>query len=304
MKKISYPVSLFLTPEQVDFLMTRKYSIDRMKALMTLVGLAYTEDAEYKMKGFETDVRIGQAVISEVELSKQWECDRKTVSRLLDQMHDLGIVSSEQTNRTSIHTLYCIEGWHADGLHIDNPFFKRQKERFGIKELAIVNPNANSTDNKTHATLSADDTSILTVQKSDEEIPNRHDAVQPSIYNKVEDTDQGVTPDSRKDLGDTNSEVQQQEKESSQSPSEIVSSAAHSCHGNSPDSTINGSTDVPPDFVEGKTQPSAGIPQPSGADQPRQGTLYPLQRNNRPSSFAHGHPIGGFKRNNHYQKGK
>lgn len=148
MKKEKIVYCLALSDGQVDFLMTRKYGIDRMKALMTLVSLAYTEDATYKMKGFETDVRIGQAVASEVELSKQWGCDRKTVSRLLDQMHDLGIASSEQTNRTSIHTLYCIEGWYVDGLHIDNPFFKRQKERLGIKELAVVNPNANSTDNK------------------------------------------------------------------------------------------------------------------------------------------------------------
>ena len=55
--------------------------------------------------------------------------DKKTISRVLDKMNQLGIVASAQSNRTSIHTLKCISAWMLDGNRIDNPFYVRLKDR-------------------------------------------------------------------------------------------------------------------------------------------------------------------------------
>ena len=44
-------------------------------------------------------------------------------------MNQLGIISSAQNNRTSIHTLKCISAWMLDGNRIDNPFYVRLKDR-------------------------------------------------------------------------------------------------------------------------------------------------------------------------------
>ena len=142
---------LVLSESQARFLATSKYGIDRMKALVSLIGQASTSYHEYKKKGFETYVQIGQVVISEVELSRLWGCDRKTVSRVLDTMNELELVSTEQNNRTSIHTLLCVSAWYIDGQKILNPFYVPMKERFPEN-----NPPAN--DNAVNVAGSADST--------------------------------------------------------------------------------------------------------------------------------------------------
>ena len=53
----------------------------------------------------------------------------RTVSKLLDKMSVLGIVTSEQTNRTSIHTIHCVSAWYADNQKILNPYYVSVKER-------------------------------------------------------------------------------------------------------------------------------------------------------------------------------
>ncbi|MBO4642638.1 MAG: hypothetical protein J5661_07275 [Bacteroidaceae bacterium] len=121
---------LVLSESQARFLATSKYGIDRMKALVSLIGQASTSYHEYKKKGFEIYVQIGQVVISEVELSRLWGCDRKTVSRVLDTMNELELVATEQNNRTSIHTLLCVSAWYIDGQKILNPFYVPMKDRF------------------------------------------------------------------------------------------------------------------------------------------------------------------------------
>ena len=85
---------LVLSESQARFFATSKYGIDRMKALMSLVELASTENRTYEKKGFSANLNVGQLVMSEVELSRLWKCDRKTVSRVLDTMNELGIVST------------------------------------------------------------------------------------------------------------------------------------------------------------------------------------------------------------------
>ena len=121
---------LVLSESQTRFLASSKYGIDRMKALVSLIEHASTSCHEYRKKGFETNVQVGQVVFSEVDLSRLWGCDRKTVSRVLDTMNELGLVATEQNNRTSIHTLLCVSAWYVNGQKILNPFYVPMKERF------------------------------------------------------------------------------------------------------------------------------------------------------------------------------
>ena len=66
---------------------------------------------------------LWQVDISEVTLSKLWECDRKTVSKTLDEMNALHILSSTQTRRGSTHTLLVVSGWIVDGVRYVNPHY-------------------------------------------------------------------------------------------------------------------------------------------------------------------------------------
>ena len=134
---------LVLSTGQARYLATSKYGIDRMKALMSLVELASTDNHSYEKKGFSTDLCVGQVVMSEVELSRLWKCDRKTVSKVLDTMNELGLVSTEQNNRTSIHTLLCISAWYVDGTKILNPFYVPMKDRFPDETCPANNDTIN-----------------------------------------------------------------------------------------------------------------------------------------------------------------
>lgn len=128
-KKANVSYSLILNKAQADFLSASKYGTNRMLALLSLILLTHTEEETYDKRGLSATVQVGQFAASEVELSHLWKCDRKTVSRVLDQMNQVGLISTVQTNRTSVHTLLCVGSWIIDGVTVKNSFFKRLSER-------------------------------------------------------------------------------------------------------------------------------------------------------------------------------
>lgn len=120
---------IVLSDRQLDFLAGSKYGIDRMKVLKCLIGAAVIKELKYEKKGFAITLHIGQAALSEVELATRLGYDKKTVSRLLNKMTLLGIITSKQTNRTSIHTIHCVSAWYMDNQKILNPYYLSMKER-------------------------------------------------------------------------------------------------------------------------------------------------------------------------------
>lgn len=178
MKKETF-YCLVLSESQARFLATSKYGIDRMKALMSLVELASTENRTYEKKGFSANLNVGQLVMSEVELSRLWKCDRKTVSRVLDTMNGLGIVSTTQNNRTSIHTLLCVSAWYINGQMVVNPYYVPMKNRFHEGNSAPVNVPAQANDNADDSTKDPAPLGLLTADVQDGNIPNQQQPVTP-----------------------------------------------------------------------------------------------------------------------------
>ena len=206
---------LVLSESQTRFLATSKYGIDRMKALVSLIGQASTSYHEYKKKGFETYVQIGQVVISEVELSRVLGCDRKTVSRVLDTMNELELVATEQNNRTSIHTLLCVSAWYINGQKILNPFYIPMKDRFPDENTPandnVINGVAGFADSTANPAQSEQNPAIaLEENVCSGQVPVSpqllsHDS--PTIYNNVQDAED----DGRYTSGDAASGVYQPE---------------------------------------------------------------------------------------------
>ena len=87
---------IVLSAEQLIYLAGSKYGIDRMKILLQLIEATVLKETEYAIKGFSTTLQIGQAVLSEVDLSSKLGYDKKTISRVLDKMNQLGIVVVQQ----------------------------------------------------------------------------------------------------------------------------------------------------------------------------------------------------------------
>ena len=173
--------------------LTSKYGIDRMKALMSLVELASTENRTYEKKGFSANLNVGQLVMSEVELSRLWKCDRKTVSRVLDTMNGLGIVSTTQNNRTSIHTLLCVSAWYINGQMVVNPYYIPMKDRFQEGNSAPVNVPANANGNATGTSEEPTPSGKLATDVQDGNIPNQQQPVTPHSMSQ-QPSSQGQAP--------------------------------------------------------------------------------------------------------------
>ena len=192
MKKETF-YCLVLSESQARFLATSKYGIDRMKALMSLVELASTENRTYVKKGFSANLNVGQLVMSEVELSRLWKCDRKTVSRVLDTMNGLGIVSTIQNNRTSIHTLLCVSAWYINGQMIVNPYYVPMKDRFPEDNSTPVNAHVNTNGNTDDTAEAPAPSGQLATDVQDGNIPNQQQPVTPHSMSQ-QPSSQGQAP--------------------------------------------------------------------------------------------------------------
>ena len=113
--------SIILSNEQVNYLMGGTAGINRLSCLYQLIQIV-TRKIETSNEVGKSTTELWEVNISEVALSKLWKCDRKTVSKMLDHMNKLGILSSVQTRRGSVHTLLCISAWIVDGKKFVNPY--------------------------------------------------------------------------------------------------------------------------------------------------------------------------------------
>ena len=94
-----------------------------MKCFKTFVRLAVMEQTKVTKTHFSAVLQPGQFMASKVELSLMWGCNRKTATRIIREFNRIGILRSEPSNRTTIHTLLCLSVWFTDQRTIKNPFF-------------------------------------------------------------------------------------------------------------------------------------------------------------------------------------
>lgn len=139
MSNQSIKYGILLTKEQLDFLKDDRQGFHRMTAFGTFVSMASTKPSVYLKTGSSASLSIGQFAISTVELSALWKCDRKTAAKVVELFNQVGILSTERNNRTSIHTILCIAFWYVDGIKeaIKNPFYNRQAVTSATQEKSV-----------------------------------------------------------------------------------------------------------------------------------------------------------------------
>ena len=156
MKKQIYH-SLVLDDTQVRYLMSGTAGINRLACLFQLIELLMAQ-IERTADVAESPEVLWQVKMSEVALAKLWKCDRKTVSKMLDKMEKLAILSSVQTRRGSVHTFLCISAWGIDGRKFVNPNYVPIHLRKGCAR----NEAPKSTTNESATMLPQDKSSKLT----------------------------------------------------------------------------------------------------------------------------------------------
>ena len=128
MEKDNIHYCFTLSEEQVKYLRSKKYKIDRMECFMSLVELA---DRETKLvplsKNQQVEILRGQVMIDNTQLAKLWDKDRKTVPKITEAMEALGISSSQKVGENRIHTLHSLSGWYVDGHFMGNDYAIRRK---------------------------------------------------------------------------------------------------------------------------------------------------------------------------------
>ena len=116
-----------LSEEQLEYLRSKKYKIDRMECFMSLVELAERETKLVQIsKVQQVEILPGQVMVDNTQLAKLWDKDRKTVPKLIEAMEALGISSSQKVGENRIHTLHAFSGWYVDGRFVKNPFATRR----------------------------------------------------------------------------------------------------------------------------------------------------------------------------------
>ena len=124
-QKIHY--CFILSEEQMKYLRSKKYKIDRMECFMSLVELAGRETKLVQIsKVQQVEILPGQVMVDNTQLAKLWDKDRKTVPKLIEAMEALGISSSQKVGDNRIHTLHAFSGWYVDGMFVKNPFATRR----------------------------------------------------------------------------------------------------------------------------------------------------------------------------------
>ena len=116
-----------LSEEQMKYLRSKKYKIDRMECFMSLIKLAERETKLVQLsKTQQVEILPGQVMVDNTRLAKLWDKDRKTVPKLIEAMENLGISSSQKVGENRIHTLHAFSGWYVDGMFVKNPFATRR----------------------------------------------------------------------------------------------------------------------------------------------------------------------------------
>ena len=131
-QKIHYCFTL--SEEQLEYLRSKKYKIDRMECFMSLVTLAERETKLVPLsKTQQVEILRGQFMVDNTQLAKLWNKDRKTVPKILEAMESLGISSSQKIGENRIHTLHALSGWYVNGWFHGNDFaLKRNADRTAI----------------------------------------------------------------------------------------------------------------------------------------------------------------------------
>ena len=120
--------SITLNDAQLDYLSDEQQDILRMKCLKTFIRMAVLEEIKVSGKNYSAVLQPGQFKASKVELARLWGCDRKTATRIVQEFNQIGILRSESTNRTTIHTLICLSAWFPRRGMIRNGFFLSNPE--------------------------------------------------------------------------------------------------------------------------------------------------------------------------------
>ena len=106
--------------------------------LSLLSGMAVTEVSKTK-RGLGYVLHPGQVDGSMLSLAKEWNIGRKSVSRLLEDFSQRGLIRVVSNPITTIMDMVCIKSWMMDGRLTENPTYQQVVKAYEGVRIYLFN---------------------------------------------------------------------------------------------------------------------------------------------------------------------
>ena len=120
--------------------------------LSLLSGMAVTEVSKSK-RGLGYVLHPGQVDGSMLSLAKEWNIGRKSVSRLLEDFSQRGLIQVVSNPITTIIDMVCVKSWMMDGRLTENPTYQQTVKAYEGVRIYLFNGQRLETLRKSSARM-------------------------------------------------------------------------------------------------------------------------------------------------------
>ena len=120
--------------------------------LSLLSGMAVTEVSKTK-RGLDYVLHPGQVDGSMLSLAKEWNIGRKSVSRLLEDFSQRGLIRVVSNPITTIIDMVCVKSWMMDGRLTENPTYQQTVTAYEGVRIYLFNGQRMETLRKSSARM-------------------------------------------------------------------------------------------------------------------------------------------------------
>ena len=120
--------------------------------LSLLSGMAVTEVSKSK-RGLGYVLHPGQVDGSMLSLAKEWNIGRKSVSRLLEDFSQRGLIQVVSNPITTIIDMVCVKSWMMDGRLTENPTYQQTVKAYEGVRIYLFNGQRMETLRKSSARM-------------------------------------------------------------------------------------------------------------------------------------------------------
>ncbi|WP_239403276.1 hypothetical protein [Alistipes sp. An116] len=120
--------------------------------LSLLSGMAVTKVSKTK-RGLDYVLHPGQVDGSMLSLAKEWNIGRKSVSRLLEDFSQRGLIRVVSNPITTIIDMVCVKSWMMDGRLTENPTYQQTVKAYEGVRIYLFNGQRMETLRKSSARM-------------------------------------------------------------------------------------------------------------------------------------------------------
>ena len=139
LKLMCYKVEIVMSTEAWYFLHGTTNGVCNLTYFLSLLsGMSVTEVSKTK-RGLGYALHLGQVDGSMLSLAKEWNIGRKSVSRLLEDFSQRGLIRVDSNPITTIIDMVCVKSWMMDGRLTENPTYQQMVKAYeGVRIYLFI----------------------------------------------------------------------------------------------------------------------------------------------------------------------